>query len=443
MKKAVLGFSVLALGVVSAAGAGTVYVPVLQPSSPAGHRLPTRLWISNLGTSETSYRTAFLPSGLDGAAFKSLAESAPRTVGVDRTLVVDDAAESDRTGLLAFEAESDDVQVDGWIESRNGRQTYMASVPTISEATRFAAGAEAFLNGVSRTNTAELALANLGSESAFCKVDFVREDGTLAGGNAQVEVAPLSLAKYADAFGLREVKESVSVRASCDQPFYALALEKDARTSRLSVIAPATAYAAATTAGPISSKASLVFERQGAVHEAVQGNEKLKLPVPVPGALKLDKLVWDADVTAGPWNARLPACAHNIAFFHRGRFRSNTFSNLNAFGPNRNWMKNNQNIDQPAGHNTNARIGFHWVQGTVYHIQYIFDAVAKMVHITNSINGIVVGKIDMKATAENHILTVPTTGLMLEMGNLRGQVGCEVPSYGWKWANLRLEMFQH
>jgi len=443
MKKAVLGFSVLALGVVTAAGAGTVYVPVLQPSSQAGHRLPTRLWISNLGTSEMSYRTAFLPSGLDGAAFKSLAESAPRTVGVDRTLVVDDAAESGRTGLLAFEAESADVQVDGWIESRNGRQTYMASVPTISEATRFAAGAEAFLNGVSRTNTAELALANLGSESAFCKVDFVREDGTLAGGNAQVEVAPLSLEKYADAFGLREVKEAVSVRASCDQSFYALALEKDARTSRLSVIAPGTAYAAHSAAGPISPKASLVFERQGAVHEAVIGAEKLKLPVPVPGALKLDKLDWDADITAGPWNSKQPQCAHNIAFFHRGRFRSNTFSNLNAFGPSRNWMKNNQNIDQPAGFNTNARIYFSWVRGSVYHIQYIFDAVAKMVHITNSVNGIVVGKIDMKATAENHILTVPSTGLMLEMGNLRGQVGCEVPSYGWKWANLRMEMFQH
>ncbi len=442
MKKAVLCLSVLALGVVSAAGAGTVYVPVLQPSSPAGHRLPTRLWISNLGTGETSYRSAFLPTGTDGAAFKSLAESAPRTVGVDRTLVVDDAAESGRTGLLAVEA-ADGLQVDAWVESRNGRQTYMASVPTISDATRFEAGAEAFLNGVSRINTAELALVNLGSESSFCKVDFVREDGTLAGGNGQVEVAALSLEKYADAFGLREVKEAVSVRASCDQPFYALALEKDARTSRLSVIAPATAYAAGSTASPISAKASLVFERQGAVHEAVVGKEKLKLPVPVPSVLKLDKLVWDADVTAGPWNDKKPACAHNIAFFHRGKFRSNTFSNLNAFGPSRNWMKNNQNIDQPAGFNTNARIYFTWVRGTVYHIQYIFDAVAKVVHITSSINGIVVGKLDMKATAENHILTVPSTGLMLELGNLRGQVGCEVPSYGWKWANLRLEMFQH
>jgi hypothetical protein len=441
MKKAVFGFSVLALGVVTAAGAGTTYVPVLQPSSPAGHRLPTHLWISNLGTGDASYTSAFLPTGTDGAAFKSIAESAPRRVGVDRTLVVDDAAKSGQTGLLAVEAE-DGLQVDGWIESRVGRQTYMASVPTISEATLFQADTEAFLNGVSRKNTAQLALVNLGAESAFCKVDFVREDGTLAGGNGQVEIAAVSMEKFDDAFGLRDVNEPVSVRASCDQPFYALAVEKDPRTSRISVIAPADSYAAAAAA-LTTSKASIVFERQGAVHAAVQGNEKLKLPVPVSRALSLDKLVWDLDITAGPWSDRLPQCAHNIAFFHRGRFRSNTFSNLNAFGPKRNWMKNNQNIDQPAGFNTNATIRFNWVRGTTYHIRYEFDAVAKVVHITNSLNGIVMGKIDMRATAENHVLTVPVTGLMLEMGNLRGQVGCEVPSYGWKWANLRLEMFPH
>lgn len=441
MKKAVFGFSVLALGAVSAAGAGTMYVPVLQPSSPAGHRLPTRLWISNLGTGDASYTSAFLPTGVDGAAFKSIAESAPRTVGVDRTLVVDDAAKGGQTGLLAVEA-TDGLQVDGWIESRVGRQTYMASVPTISDATRFEAGAEAFLNGVSRKNTAQLALVNLGAESSLCKVDFVREDGTLAGGNGQVEIAAVSMEKFDDAFGLRDVNEPVSVRASCDQPFYALAVERDPRTSRISVVAPADSFAAASAA-LTTSKASLVFERQGAVHAAIKGNEKLKLPVPVPGALRLDKLVWDLDITAGPWSDKLPHCAHNIAFFHRGRFRSNTFSNLNAFGPKRNWMKNNQNIDQPAGFNTNATVKFNWVRGTTYHIRYEFDAVNKVVHITNSLNGVVVSKIDMRATAENHILTVPTTGLMLEMGNLRNQVGCEVPSYGWKWANLRLEMFQH
>ena len=187
--------------------------------------------------------------------------------------------------------------------------------------------------------------------------------------------------------------------------------------------------------------APVVFDRPGQVHTATKENPKLKLTVPVSKALNLNRLVFDLDITAGPWNAKKPECAHNIAFFHRGKFRSNCFANLNAFGPHRYWMKNNQNIDQPAGTNTNAKIGFQFLQGTTYHINYVFDPIGKKVHIIAQQGGHDVGHIDMNATAFNHILTVPATGLVLEMGNLLQQAGCEVPSLGWSWANLRLTMF--
>jgi hypothetical protein len=359
---------------------------------------------------------------------------------VDRIQVVDDAAESGRTGLLAIEADSE-VQVDAWVETHHGRQTYMGGVPIISDANRFEAGTAAFVNGVSRVHTAQLALVNLGADSAACSVDFVRADGTLAGGNAQVTVPAVSLGLYDDALGLRQMKEDVSVSASCDQPFFAFAVENNPRNSRVTFISPTSQIAPATVIADAS--ASIVFDRPGQVHTATKENPKLKLTVPVTGKLNLDRLVYDLDITAGPWSTKMSHCAHNIAFFHRGKFRSNCFSNLNAFGPDRYWLKNNQNIDQPAGSNTNAKIGFKFVQGTTYHINYVFDAVNKQIHIIAQVGGHDVGHIDMKATAQNHILTVPSTGLVLEMGNLLNQVGCEVPSLGWSWANLHLEMFPH
>ncbi|MBW8876230.1 MAG: hypothetical protein JF614_14790 [Acidobacteria bacterium] len=440
MRKAALCFSVLALGVVTAAGAGTFYVPVVQPSASDGHRLPTHLWISNLGTGETSYRTSFLPVGVDGAAFKSIAESAPQKVKVGRIQVVDDAAESGRTGLLAIEAESE-LQVDAWVETRHGRQTFMGGLPIISEANRFEAGSEAFLNGVSPVRTAQLALVNVGADSTSCSVDFVRMDGTLAGGNAQVVLPAVSMKLFDDALGLSGMTEDVSVRATCDQPFYAFSVEKNPRNSRVSFISPANEAKLA----PVTAEATapIVFERPGQIHFATKATPKLKQAVPVTKALQLDRLVWDLDITVGPWNAQAPACAHNIAFFHRGRFRSNCFSNLNAFGPNKYWMKNNQNIDQPAGANTNNRINFRFQQGTTYHVNYVFDAVNKQVHVILQEGGHDVAHLDMPATAQNHILTVPATGLMLEMGNLTNQVGCEVASLGWTWSNLRLTMFPH
>ncbi|MFY9823462.1 MAG: hypothetical protein WAM82_18925 [Thermoanaerobaculia bacterium] len=440
MKKVLLSLSVLAMGMVTAAGAGTLYVPVVQPSASNGHRLPTHLWISNLGTEEISYRSSFLPVGVDGAAFKSIVESAPQKLAVDRIQTIDDAAESGRTGLLAIESESE-IQVDAWIETHHGRQTFMGGLPIISDANRFEAGAAAFINGASRAHTAQIALVNLGADSAACSVDFVRADGTLAGANAQVAVPAVSLGLYDDAFGLRQVQEEVSISASCDQPFFAFAVENDPRNSRVTFLSPASQIGPAAAVADAS--APIVFSRPGQVHTATTATPKLKLGVPVTGALKLDRLVYDLDITAGPWNAKRPECAHNIAFFHRGRFRGNTFSNLNAFGPKHNWLKNNQNIDQPAGFNTNARIGFHFVQGTTYHVNYVFDATNKMVHIIVQQGGHDVGHIDMNATAENHILTVPATGLVLEMGNLLHQVGCEVPSLGWTWTNLTLTMFPH
>lgn len=438
MRKVLLSVSVLALGVVTAAGAGTFYVPVVQPSASNGQRLPTHLWVSNLGTEEISYRSSFLPVGVDGTAFKSIAESAAQKVAVDRVQVVDDAAESGRTGLLAIESDSE-VQVDAWVETHQGRRTYMGGVPVISDANRFEAGTSAFVNGVSRVNTAQLALVNLGSDSASCSVDFVRADGSLVGANSQVMVPAVSLSLHDDALGLRQIQEDVRVSATCDQPFFAFAVENNPRTSRVTFISPASGIDAATTIA--DDAAPIIFDRPGQVHFATTATPKLKLAVPVSGKLNLNRLVYDLDITAGPWNAKKPECAHNIAFFHRGKFRSNTFSNLNAFGPKRNWMKNNQNIDQPAGSNTNAKIGFHFIQGTTYHVNYVFDAVNKKVHIILQVGGHDVGHIDMNATAQNHILTVPATGLVLEMGNLLQQAGCEVPSLGWTWANLHLQMF--
>src|SRR5947199_2740139 len=442
MRKAVLIFSVLALGVVTAAGAGTFYVPVVQPSASDGHRLPTHLWISNLGTGETSHRSSFLPVGVDGAAFKSIAESAPQKVKVGRVQVVDDAAVSGRTGLVAIEAESE-LQVDAWIETRHGRQSFMGGLPIVSEANRFEVGGEAFLNGVSQARTAQLALVNVGAESASCSVDFVRLDGTLAGGNAQVVLPAVSMKLFDEALGLREMTEDVSVRATCDQPFYAFSVEKNPGNSRVSFISPSDKVGLASLTAEATTPGSIVFERPGQIHSATKDNPKLKLSVPVAKAVGLDRLVWDLDITAGPWNAAFPACAHNIAFFHRGRFRSNCFSNLNAFGPNKYWLKNNQNIDQPPGANTNNRINFRFQQGTTYHVNYVFDAVNKQVHVIVQEGGHDVAHLDMPATAQNHLLTVPSTGLVLEMGNLTNQVGCEVASIGWTWSNLRLTMFPH
>ena len=95
----------------------------------------------------------------------------------------------------------------------------------------------------------------------------------------------------------------------------------------------------------------------------------------------------DLDVIVGPWNPRKKSGTHNMLFFHRGRFRSNTLGNLNAYGPSANTVKAQQNIDLPAHSYTQFKGGQVLTLGHTYHITHIYDAASKIVTFIISENG--------------------------------------------------------
>ena len=92
----------------------------------------------------------------------------------------------------------------------------------------------------------------------------------------------------------------------------------------------------------------ITFTQSGSFHLATKAIPKKILRVPVPKQLNAARVSAEFDVVAGPWNPRLKKGAHNLIFFHRGRFRSNTLANVNAFGPSNNNFKSAQNLDLPA-----------------------------------------------------------------------------------------------
>ena len=143
---------------------------------------------------------------------------------------------------------------------------------------------------------------------------------------------------------------------------------------------------------------------------------------------------------AGPWNPRLKKGAHNLIFFHRGRFRSNTLANINAFGPNNNKVKDAQNIDLPPHYITSVQVGYLFQQGQTYHISMLYNATSKNVDFGIYQNGQLVKGGHFAATASNQILTIPGTGLVAEFGNYNNQGLPEVSSLGWKFANFHVEI---
>lgn len=409
-------FALLALGLAAPLRAEPVYVPVVDAREAGGRALATRLWISSFDGVERSYA----------------------------------AAGDSETGLLEIER-SGELSVNAWIESGRGRRTFYAGVPVISEANRLAAGAAAYLNGLAREEgreVASLALVNVGREAAQCQVDFLRADGSEIGAGVAVDVPALSLRPFDDALGLGSEPEAASARVSCDQAFYAYALAADGASGEISFVTPETelSVAAAPRASrskvAATAKQTIVFTQSGRFHYANKEHPKAILRVPVPHAMNAARVTAELDFVAGPWNPRMKNGAHNLLFFHRGRFRGNTLANVNAFGPKRSLFKINQNLDMPARTNTQAEVGYVFVQGQRYHIKMVQDAATRIVELTLSQDGQTLRMLRFGGSVKGGAIEVPATGLVAEFGNYNNQGLPEVSSLAFAYENFRAEIIE-
>ena len=148
----------------------------------------------------------------------------------------------------------------------------------------------------------------------------------------------------------------------------------------------------------------------------------------------------ECDFIPGPWNREKIPGNHALLWLYRGKFRSNTVANVNAFGPNKYTVKMNQNVDLPAGQTTAAEGGLTFQQGTRYHLHYVYDAEHEAISVEVSVNGQVLRRVAMSGTANAGKLTIPATGMVAEFGHYFGQEGPEVASPGWQYYDLRIEM---
>ncbi|HEX3556942.1 MAG TPA: hypothetical protein VIA62_27270 [Thermoanaerobaculia bacterium] len=374
------------------------------------------------------------PQGADG---QSLATQL-RVAGSDG--VTKSYSAAGETGLLELEGS----QVDAWIQTARGGRTFITRVPVISADNRLEAGATTFLNGLNGLNgldrnLAKLGLVNLGAEAARCDVDFLGADGSLAAASASVVVPARSLRQLGDALPVESAV--AAARISCGQPFYAYAVGVDRATSEVSFATPESALAV-KTARQVVPKGTLVFNAPGLLHKASPQNEKGTLNIPVPSALALSQMTIDWDVTLGPWSTKNPAGCHALLWLHRGRFRSDTIANANYYGPKKNFVKNNQNLDLPKTWNTNASGNIRLQTGQTYHFHYVYDAATEKIVITTSQNGRVLKTMRMDGSADNNTITVPAAGLVAEFGHYSFQSGPEVATWGWSYSNLRVEMVQ-
>ncbi|HYX26197.1 MAG TPA: hypothetical protein VFC23_18740, partial [Thermoanaerobaculia bacterium] len=75
------------------------------------------------------------------------------------------------------------------------------------------------------------------------------------------------------------------------------------------------------------------------------------------------------------------------------------------------------------------------------HVHYVYDAENATITTTVTSGGVTVSTMSQSATAKNNTLTIPAIGFNVQFGNTAAQAASgEWPTYGWQYANLRIEM---
>lgn len=335
--------------------------------------------------------------------------------------LVNAARNMDDGGLIPFDtrnlSQARDIAALGGLERENGYRTLVvgAAVPGVKSARCSARLVDAGLNLVEEARFA----VEAGSSG---QVDFASRVGTRVAMGAQV---------------------------SCDQPFYAYgaaASDGEKKVTWAEGVGPN---------GPCDYTIETIelepgfflAGKNGVIHNAARGNEKGIVCIHVPRNLAADKLVLEWEVLPGPWNKRQISGNHGLMFLHRGRFRSNTVSNVNAFGPGKAFVKMAQNIEMAKLKNTNKKMGYLLQQNVRYRFRYTFDSAAKKITLELFEAGVLIRSTEMDTPPKTgKFLSITKAGLtpkgalFAEFGHNRGQHPPEMDSPGWLYGNLRLEI---
>jgi hypothetical protein len=445
MKRMLLG-GLLLLAAALPAAAGNLYIPLLDRDGVGSSHQRTEVWVANPASQPHSFKPTFLPTGASGTPLSGTGTGTMVLNGHTSKLI--GLTTPGQFGLLEIAADTD-IQVEARLANSvgAGASTY-TQVPVITSANTVAAGATANLLGLSRSSSGvytDLGVVNLSTQATTtCSVSLFRADGSQIAGTATITVEALSMRHFGDALGLLGETDVVDARAqvTCDQTFYPYAAMFNPATGILLFATPTGSGASTLGAGGTPPPGnSVIFTLDGVFLIPSVGHEIRQLVVPVPQALSLRSMTIDWDVTPAAFTPGHESGNHSLIWVFRGKNRSNTIANLNTFGPPVSTVKNASNVDLAPPAVTVQQTSLAFQQGTLYHIHYVYDAEHATIATTFTTGGVTAATMSQNATAKNNILTIPAIGFNVQFGNTAAQAPSgEYPTYGWQYANLRIEM---
>jgi hypothetical protein len=428
------------------ATAGVVYVPV--PPSEGGATIDV-LAFNRDPAAARRYTARLLPSGGDGTG--STREGATiSTIDVERRA----------TGVLALNAStpaglleiSSAPQISFEARLRQAGAGAPLSLPVIDSGDLVAAGDFAELVGLERAGSlrADVGLVNLGHAAALCTAGLHRANGGRAGGAATVSLPPLSSVHFQDAlaaFGIGSAG-TTTLQLSCDQPFYAFALQRGAGGQVTRVVLPAASGRSTLTLPGETPPTghppgSLVFSWPGTIHTPRPDKPTQIFEVDVPAGKSFRRLEVAFDYRHAGWS-HTPDGNHSLFWLHRGRWlqsrwADNIFAFANAFGGTKNQVKVLTNVDAGKARQVWLQ-NYALVEGRTYRVTYVFDTETEVLRLTlvDEATGQTVVTISGD-TYGKPIVADAQGAFFLYFGHQDDTgIAPERPSYGSTWSDVEL-----
>jgi hypothetical protein len=315
----------------------------------------------------------------------------------------------------------------------------------------FPGGSTVALRGLAPTaaTTTNLALVNRVAATNRCSIALTDGNGDRLAPRVSFTLGALEERPYLDVLGdLAPLADGAEAQASisCPWPFSAFAVLADTTgetvqtvaaelvVEPLSMSAPANTKVAACTAG------ASCFDAEGLVHEPATAKPVGRIVFPAPAGVA-SRFVTSLDVTVGPWYPQEESGKHLIYWFVVDRnFDMPGLLYFRGPGKYEAFARHGVGLTHPQ----KIKVIKKWKAevGHTYHVVNDYDMAAKRYTVT--ITDVADGKSITLSSRPNVLAYTVKAGakFIVDMGFPPGKVPTEVPSYGWRYSNLRVEMYR-
>ncbi len=324
-------------------------------------------------------------------------------------------------------------------------------LPLITAETMFHGGETLSLDGLRAVQSAptDLAFVNLSRTANRCTLALSTSDGADFAPRIVLTLAPLEKRPFVDVFeGRSDAYHATDVHAavSCDHDFFAYALVNDGAGHRLDVINPVQEVNAPLAAADTLPECPLhaqCFDAPGTVHipQPPPGSPWGRVTFPAPASVS-SRLRLTMDVTVADWYKPAPFGKHLIYWFVIDK-NIDMPGLLYFLGPNKNEAFARHGIGLKHPQKLKIIKPFAAEAGHTYHIDNDYDMAGRNYNIT--ITDVATGAVKVVLHSRPNVTFYNIKNnahFLVDMGFFPDKVPGEVPSYGWRYANVHVEAYK-